>query len=476
MPPATKWKSILWIGANVVIAAAACLGILLYWGHANVSPPPPPKNDDASRDLPETTSILSLSANLPLNSIKVILEEKVPKSFKFDDHQDIHVYGELHRGAISVRDDPQAKRVYFSAPVSGRVQVEKQVIFKISIGIDVSGGIDASFSPVANKDWSVNPQFDLSAHLDNASTKLVGKDVNITDFVRGAVQNGVNGAKQSAQDAVAKVLNEKPDIERIWTDLNKVHQLSESPRVWMRITPRKATFRQTEIKRDSIDTGLAIELESHVFIQDKKPDLLDAPFPELAIARELPNGFSLSIPVDVSYDAIYGQIKSELAKKHFDLGDKASVTITSASIEPYGSGILLTLGFKGNQGYMKSASGTLYVVGIPWIDSVKRELRLDKLEYSAETKNILLNAAEWIEHSALLDKMKDATVVKFGGEIDKAKFEANKQLRDLAQKLPNEIKASPEFTDIAVERVIAVREKVFAVVTAKGSLSAELQK
>jgi hypothetical protein len=476
MPPRTKGKTTLWLGAIVATAAAACVGILFWWGHATVSPPPPPKSDGASSDLPVTTSVLSLAANLPVSAIKAILEEKVPGSFKFDEHKDVRVYGELHRGGISVRDDPQAKRVYFSAPVSGKVQVEKQIIVKISVGIDVRGGIDASFSPVANKDWSVNPQLDLSAHLDNASTKIAGIDVNITGLVRGAVQNGVNGAKQSAQDAVAKALNVKPDIERIWRDINKVHQLSESPHVWLRITPRKATFRQMDIKVDSVDSGLALELESHVFIQEKAPDLLDAPLPELVIAPALPEGFSLSIPVEVSYDAINGQIKSELAKKPFELGDQASVTITSASIEPYGSGILLTLGFKGDQGYMKSASGTLYVVGIPVFDPVKRELRVDKLDYSAETKSILLKAADWIAHSALLEKMKAATVVNVGAEIDKAKLDANKKLVELGKKLPKEINATATFTDVAVERLIAVREKAFAVVTAKGKLSARLQK
>jgi len=476
VPPEPQGKSKLWLGAIVAVAAAACVGIVFWWGHTTVSPPPPPKSDSASVELSATTSVLSLAANLPVNAIKAILEEKVPKSFKFDSKNGVRAYGEPSRGAITVRDDVPAKRVYFSAPVSGRVQVEKQVILKMSVGIDVRGGIDASFSPVVGKDWGVNPQLDLSAHLDNASTKIAGIDVNITGLVRGAVQNAVNGAKHSAQDAVAKALNVKPDIERIWKDINKVHQLSKSPPVWLRITPRKAMFRQMQIKVDSIESGLALELDSHVFIQEKAPDLLDAPLPELAIVPTLPDGFSLQIPIEISFDAINAQIKAELAKKPFELGDKASVTITSASIEPYGAGVLLTLAFRGKYGHFKSASGTLYVVGIPVFDTAKKQLRIDKLDYSAETKNILIKTADWIVHGALLEKMKAATVVNVGGEIDKAKADANKKLEELRTKLPKEINATATITDLGIERLIAVREKAVAVVTAKGKLSAKLQK
>jgi hypothetical protein len=112
MPPETKGKTTLWLVAIVGIAAAACVGIMFWWGHATVSPPPPPKSDGASSDLPVKTSVLSLAANLPVNAIKAILEEKVPKSFKFDEHKDVHAYGELHRGAISVRDVGSSARGY----------------------------------------------------------------------------------------------------------------------------------------------------------------------------------------------------------------------------------------------------------------------------------------------------------------------------------------------------------------------------
>ena len=332
MSPKTDGNSKLWLGAILVAVAAVCLVIGMWWGHVTVSPPPPPKSDGASSDLPPTTSVLSVSVNLPVNAINAILEEKVPKTFKFDKTDGVRAYGEPSRGAITVRDDVQAKRVYFSTPVSGKVQVEKQVIVKISVGINVKGGIDASFSPIVAKDWAVNPQLALSAHLDKASTKIAGMDVDITGLVKGAVENAVNGAQKSAQDDVAKALNLKADIEKIWRDISSVHQLSNSPPVWLRITPKKAMFRQMDIKVDSIESGLALELDTHVFIQDKAPDVVNSPLPELVIAPTLPDGFSLSIPVEVSYEAINGQIKTELAKKSFELGEQTSVTITSALI------------------------------------------------------------------------------------------------------------------------------------------------
>jgi Domain of unknown function (DUF4403) len=477
MPPESdKKKSMLGLLAVFIGVAVAGVAVGLWLSDVSVAPIPPPEHPKADFAMPSTTSSLSVAVTSPTASIKAILEQAVPKSFKFDDNHGVRAYGEPTRGEITVVTDIAGKRVNLSSPVTGKVQVEKQVLVKISVGIETKGSISASLSPVVGKDWSIDPKLDLSAKLEKASTKIAGIDVDITGLVEGVVKGAIDGVKQKAQGEVAKALNARGDIEKIWNQINSVHQFSKSPSVWLRITPKKATFGQIDYKPDALSSGLALEIESHVFIQDQAPELLKSPLPELLLAASLPGEYHLSIPVEISYTDINKQLKTELAKNPISLEGDVSVTITDATAQPYGDGVLLAVKFKGKKGYFKSASGTLYVSGIPAYDKATSELRIDQLNYTAETKNILLKSVEWLAHSTLLDKMKAVAVVKLEGEVKKATDKAREQLAGLKKPLPKEIAADVTIDNLVIERIVFAKERAFAVVKANGKLSAQVQK
>ncbi len=153
----------------------------------------------------------------------------------------------------------------------------------------------------------------------------------------------------------------------------------------------------------------------------------------------------------------------------------AWVAITAATIGPYGDGVLLALDFRGKRGAFHSVSGRLYVVGIPVFDAENAELRVDKLEYTAATESVLLKSAEWLTHSRLLDAFRAAAIVKLGGELEEATRKAKEQMHQLQNKLPKEIAANVTLEKLSIERIAFEPERVFAIVQAKGRMSAQLK-
>ena len=144
-------------------------------------------------------------------------------------------------------------------------------------------------------------------------------------------------------------------------------------------------------------------------------------------------------------------------------------------MESYGDGILLTVDFDGKNGLMKSVSGRLYIVGIPVFDAATAELRLDQLRYTAETESLLLQNAEWLAHSKLLDAITAASVVNLNGELDKAKTKANETIGQLQKQLPKEIGADVRVTELRIDRMAFAKERAIVVVNARGRMSARLQ-
>jgi hypothetical protein len=135
-------------GSAVVCVLRARL-VALRLGHVNVIPEPPREGDaPSSFSLPATTSHVALVAHLPRRAIAQELASVIPRSFTLDATNGARAYGSLCRGPLVVRHDVASQRIEVSAPISGKVQVEKKLLVHIALGLDISGTIRASFAPV----------------------------------------------------------------------------------------------------------------------------------------------------------------------------------------------------------------------------------------------------------------------------------------------------------------------------------------
>jgi hypothetical protein len=464
-----------WLVLPIAVVAVASIGFSLL-GRARVLCPEPPRSKVAPVTLPATTSYLPVSLHVPTHSIVALLETAVPKAFTLDVQKDVHVHGVPSRGPITVENDEAQRRVLVSMPLAGRVEVETRLpLPHASVGLDISGGIRASFSPVVCQDQTINPQLGLSVYVDQAVVKTKIGEIGVTELVQGAVGNVVSALKVPVEAQLANAFNGRNQVEHLWDRINSVHKLANEPPTWLRITPRKLTLRQFDYTKDSIASGVALELETHVFVQDAAPEVLKAPLPAFDMAENLAEDFHLSIPVEVSYALINKQLQTQLAKARFNLPDGARLAITSATLEPYGDGILLSVDFDGRKGLMKSVSGRLYIVGVPVFDVATAELRLEQLKYSVATETLLMQNVEWLAHSTVLDAVAAASVVKLNGEMEKAKSKANEALDKLKRQLPKEVGADVRVTELHIDRLAFAKERAFVIVNARGTMSARLQ-
>lgn len=465
----------LWL--VLLIGAVVIAGIALPRAfRTHVVCPEPPRSAVAPLALPATISYLPVSLHVPTHAVAALLENAVPKGFTLDVQKDVHVHGTPCRGPITVENDLTGKRVSVSMPMSGRVMVEKKLPFgDAAVGLDVTGGIRATFAPVLSPDQTINPQLVLSAYVDQAVVKTKIGDIGVTELLQGAVGNIVGALKVPVEAKLASAFNARNQVEKVWNRMNSVHKLTDQPPTWLRITPRKLTLRQFEYTPDAIESGLALEIETHVFVQDAAPELLPAPLPAFDMSETVGDEFQLSIPVEVSYAMINKQLQTQLAKARFNLPDRAWLTITNAAVEPYGDGILLKVDFDGKQGLMKSVSGRMYIVGIPVFDAATGQLRVEQLSYTAETENLLAKNVEWLAHAKLLDSIQAAAVINLNGELEKVKGKANEALGKLKTQLPKEIGADVHVTELRIERLAFAKESAFAVVNARGKMSGRLQ-
>jgi hypothetical protein len=465
------------LAAAVLGCAVLAVGVAPA-GDAKIAPTPP-KGADAAVTFPATTSHLSLTVTFPKAAIQSQLdnEKVIPKSFHFDVTDGVRAYGAPGRGPVEVTIDPAAKRLSASTRVSGRVQVEKRILGATpNVGIDVSGRVTASASPLLNPKWEVDPRLDLTAHLERAVAKTFAFDVDVTGLVRGAVENSFQGAKGPLTAKLKEELDLRKRFEKLWDQIGGAHKLSDTPPTWVQITPGKARFGEFCYTADAITAGLALDLEARVFVQELKPDVgKKPPLPELLVGEKLGNDFHLSLPVELSHDTVNRQLKAQLTKTPLKLRNGAAFTITDASISSYKDRILLALDFRAEQGASNTASGRMYVTGDAMLTADGSKLRLSKLAFTTDTKEALDREADWLGQADPLAPVTDAAEIELADALAQAKKVANEQLSRLKTKFSKELAVTIEVTALRVDRLVFSKDRTFAAVTATGKASAELK-
>jgi hypothetical protein len=486
MPDATrrKYRALVTIAAVVVLAGVAGAVAMSIWGNVKVVPKPPGGKEPPP--LPTTTvSHLSLTLDASISAIAALLEKVVPARFPLEEDFNVPIFNRVHasaeggglaRSPIALQVDAAHKRVQVKNSVSGRIRVKNSdaAFIKANAAADVSGSIDGSFSPEVLKDWRVDPHLQLSIGVGGVLHLGAFGNKDITGLISAKVAEVRARIEDELKKKLARELDRRADAERLWNGMNSIHKVWDQPPVWVRITPKQATYAQMTYGKDSLQCGASLEMEARVFVQRDAPNVLKSQFPDLAIADKTSDDFDLLLPFEVSYGAINDQLRLLLCGREFDLAGAGSVSLTKATIEPYGSGILVIAEFKGKRGWFKSASGTLYIVGEPVFDAAKATLRLDNLKYTVETEDVLREVAEWLWHSTLLAEMQKVAVVQLSEEMKKAKETANEQVKKLLAQLPKEVTANVKVADVRVERLAFAKPSAFAIVHASGKMSARL--
>jgi hypothetical protein len=430
-----KGTALLALVAAVVVIAA----VVALWPTKISIMPAPPTSMAGRIELPRTSSHLSVAVDCPKTAIAASLETAIPKVLKVDLSRDgARAYGSPSREPLQVAIETQASRLSVSTQVLGHVQVEKRVKIDLlvghidqlaSVGIDVSGNISVAASPAIARNWTITPQSALTARVNKAvahiKIPLVGDiGVDVMGHVQGAVDDALKGAKEATEAKLKESLDVRKHVEPVWNQMNAVHKLADDPPTWLVITPRHVTFAGFHYGNDAIMSGLDLGLDTDVFVQDDAPEVAKVPLPELHIGGAVSDEFELSIPIEISYDALNERIRAQLPKQPLSLPHQASVELRGATVASYRDGVVVTIDFIGKRGRL-SASGKLYIVGLPVFDVGKSELRLEHVDFSSETKSLLLKVANWLAHATILNAIESAAVFKLDTQLKRAIERAN---------------------------------------------------
>lgn len=272
----------------------------------------------------------------------------------------------------------------------GRGEALREVQVGLESQIAVTGG------------WQLTSKTSVSRPTFTNQCRMTFLKVNVTDRVADAFTQALSRAAVTLDQQVARQGNLRPLAEKAWGQLSTPIALDSG--FTLSLAPTGAGLLSLEGSGRTVTAVLGITARpavSHGPASKKRSTLTG-----LADTR-LPEGFRVSVDGELSFEEINRQLQQRLVGSTQNV-DGHTITFTGA--EAYGSGdrIVLRLDLAGD------IAGTIYFVGTPRYDPQTSMLSLAELDYSLETRQALLNVADWLYHEGFRSSI--ARQARFGLE------------------------------------------------------------
>lgn len=210
----------------------------------------------------------------------------------------------------------------------------------------------------------------------------------------------------------------KSMLSDVWKELQKPITLDYYG--FMYLFPKSMAFSQPNFSKDSkvyIDLNLGVS----PIVSTNTREIKETSLPKLEEYKKK-KGFDLSIDIKASYDSLSSILNKQMKGKVLDLKGK-KIIVTQLGIDgTQDNKMLFKMSFEG------AKKGTLYLTGIPQIDTIKQVLFMDQLDFDLETKSVLLKSTKWLFNDRILQEIKKNAVFEMTPLLENSRKMISQQL------------------------------------------------
>ena len=286
---------------------------------------------------------------------------------------------------------------------------------------------------------------------------LTFADISFQDVLK------VSGLEQTfdrkIDEAVARIPKEVDvtgAFDRFWSNAMEPREIVKD--VWLSVRPAGAII--SEPFGQGRTLGFSVTLVANPLLTyGDKPKIAENVRPPFEHAAA-PADFSVELESEVSFPTIEKILNAQLAGTDQVFGGR-NLRITN--IDAHASGASVVLGV----GISKPFRGRLYLSGKPVLDRASGTVRLEDLDYTVETRNILVKAREWILHSKVRESLGAKSVFPLSRDMREAMAKLGRY-EDTAQG----VKFSLRIEDPSITRLFLTEDGVHVRAQLKGAATA----
>lgn len=417
------------------------IGVSNAWGGDRVDIPKPTGRLQPAPSPPALEqSVVRLEITLPVEELALLVNETLPQvSAKEDgwtdpmsvpERDDLRFLYRLVRGPFTYRMSQNRLELKFDE-IRYRVWARQTrpdavVDSRCGHGDDPPKRVQvAAHSALSwSEDWRIRSAttFDPPAFLEACQLRELNLDG--ATLLQPLIQTRLKKLAETIDRKLEERNASKQRAETVWKKLQEPFELNRNR--WLAFNPRDAQASPIT-SSGGLAVSTAVNLAMHPQIVGVKPAATDVPLPPLKLAPTGQDDFRLVLPVFADYGKINTRLEQKLVGQRFDTPVGEDLVIAGAEL--YGSGEKLIVALRVTGG----VNGTLYAAGIPVFDEPTRSLKFTDLDFTVDTRNVLVRSASRLAYDALIEKMKSEVSVDLSEPLTLMQSRLNAALsRELA--------------------------------------------
>lgn len=267
-------------------------------------------------------------------------------------------------------------------------------------------------SVVVNKDWSVTTVTTSDGYewLTKPTLKIGPVDLPITFIADMIIKYNTKTVNSAIDAGLTQSLDLKTTAKDAWIEMQKPMLLSEEYGLWLRISPKSISAIPITGGKGIIKHTSSIQGVAEVFTGKQPPSRINSTLPDLTTVNNLGDEFLANVVSYIGYDYLDSITRLMLVNTSYNY-EKKNITITGVSVYGNESQMIIAADVTG------TINGKLYFSGLPIYRSIDSSIILKDLQFSMQTKNVLLKSASWLANSSIEKMIGKNMSYPIGAEI-----------------------------------------------------------
>jgi hypothetical protein len=376
-------------------AGLAALSLFGFCSAALAADKPPPLAPDSVAPF-STDSRISATIEFGLPALAADIEKDIPRRLASIDERiscvhrrvlffrvnaNCDVWGYVERsGPVSLYG--RGDHVYGSVPIEGALEGQGANRFtsRIHGETEASAAIEAEAHPQLMRDWSIDLNFsDGFRWSEPPVLHVMGREIPLANYAEPRIRSQLAVVRSHAI-AAARRLDLHDKAATAWRHAFEPIQLSESPQVWLQMTPQSASFAGVRADARVLRGSLELSGTAQTVVGQNPPAVTATSLPSLGHDVSAPGEFDVILPVGIGYDVIKDRLTQAIAA----LPPVAGIAVRDVDVYPSSGKLVIGLRVAKASETDPAAGKWVYLTGAIQVDADGHTIRLSDVAVTTD--------------------------------------------------------------------------------------------
>jgi hypothetical protein len=325
-------------------------------------------------------------------------------------------------------------------------------------------GVVTLLSDVTLTNWRLNSKTKLKSleWVESPTMTVFGKNMPVTYLVDPAVSLFKAKIEKNIDGAIEKSMDFRPNVMDAISKVSAPFLMSDAYKSWLRIVPIEIYSTNAKLKNDSFLLNMGMKCNMETLIGNKPESKFDANKIILKSVEKIPEQIAANIAAVSTYQEASKLMTANFVGQEFGSGSK-KVKVQNVAIWHKEGKMVIALDLLG------AVDGTIYLNGFPQYNETTKEIYFDKLDYVLDTKNKLIQTANWLAQGIILRKIEANCRYSIKQNLDDAKQNMMIYLKNYSP-LPG-VFINGKMEDIQFQKVQLTNQAIIAFIKVNGTIN-----